>query len=80
MRMTEALIDRLTHRADIHVMNGESYRFRQSIQAWQKQVDQTHNDIDHRQSEADQLLLQQRWSTFVLTKLIDDLPAPFTLS
>lgn len=39
VRMTEALIDRLTHRADIHVMNGESYRFRQSIQARQKQVD-----------------------------------------
>lgn len=33
VRMTEALIDRLTHRADIHMMNGESYRFRQSIQA-----------------------------------------------
>jgi len=35
VRMTEALIDRLTHRADIHVMNGESYRFRESIQARQ---------------------------------------------
>ena len=35
VRMTEALIDRLTHRADIHIMNGESYRFRQSIQARQ---------------------------------------------
>ena len=32
IRMTEALIDRLTHRADIHTMNGESYRFRQTIQ------------------------------------------------
>lgn len=32
IRMTEALIDRLTHRADIHVMNGESYRFRQTVQ------------------------------------------------
>jgi DNA replication protein DnaC len=31
-RMTEALIDRLTHRADIHMMNGESYRFRQTLQ------------------------------------------------
>jgi DNA replication protein DnaC len=29
-RMTAALIDRLTHRAHILVMNGESYRFRQS--------------------------------------------------
>ena len=38
VRMTEALIDRLTHRADIHMMNGESYRFRQSIQAKQTQV------------------------------------------
>ena len=35
VRMTEALIDRLTHRADIHVMNGESYRFRQTLQAMQ---------------------------------------------
>ncbi|NLP42032.1 MAG: ATP-binding protein [Veillonellaceae bacterium] len=35
VRMTEALIDRLTHRAEIHMMNGESYRFRQSIQARQ---------------------------------------------
>ena len=32
VRMTEALIDRLTHRAEIHLMNGESYRFRQTIQ------------------------------------------------
>lgn len=32
VRMTEALIDRLTHRSDIHLMNGESYRFRQTLQ------------------------------------------------
>lgn len=32
VRMTEALIDRLTHRADIHQMNGESYRFRETLQ------------------------------------------------
>lgn len=30
-RMTAALIDRLTHRAHILVMNGESFRFRQSV-------------------------------------------------
>jgi len=30
-RMTAALIDRLTHRSHIMVMNGESYRFRQSL-------------------------------------------------
>ncbi|WP_427853461.1 ATP-binding protein [Desulfotomaculum nigrificans] len=30
--MTEALVDRLTHRADILLMNGESYRFRETIQ------------------------------------------------
>lgn len=30
--MTGALIDRLTHRAHILVMNGESYRFRESLQ------------------------------------------------
>ena len=35
VRMTEALIDRLTHRADIHVMNGDSFRLRQTIQAMQ---------------------------------------------
>lgn len=33
VRMTEALIDRLTHRAQIHMMNGESYRFKQSLQS-----------------------------------------------
>lgn len=32
VRMTGALVDRLTHRADIHLMNGESYRFRETIQ------------------------------------------------
>lgn len=32
VRLTEALVDRLTHRADIHLMNGESYRFRETIQ------------------------------------------------
>lgn len=36
VRMTEALIDRLTHRSEIHVMNGESYRFRQTLQEQQK--------------------------------------------
>lgn len=30
-RMTAALIDRLTHRANIMVINGESYRFKQSF-------------------------------------------------
>lgn len=39
IRMTEALIDRLTHRADIHVMNGESYRFRQTLQAMQSTIE-----------------------------------------
>ncbi|WP_252989787.1 ATP-binding protein [Brevibacillus panacihumi] len=30
--MTSALVDRLTHRAHIFAMNGDSYRFKQSIQ------------------------------------------------
>lgn len=30
-KMTAALLDRLTHRAHIHLLNGESYRFRQSM-------------------------------------------------
>ena len=29
-RMTAALLDRLTHRAHILVLNGENYRFRES--------------------------------------------------
>jgi len=29
--MTAALLDRLTHRAHIFVMTGESYRFRESL-------------------------------------------------
>jgi DNA replication protein DnaC len=30
-KMTAALLDRLTHRSHIHLLNGESYRFRQSM-------------------------------------------------
>ena len=32
-RMTAALLDRITHRCHIFEMNGESYRFRESMQA-----------------------------------------------
>ena len=32
-RMTAALLDRLTHHYDICEMNGESYRFRESMKA-----------------------------------------------
>jgi DNA replication protein DnaC len=32
-RMTAALLDRLTHRCQIFEMNGESYRFRESVKA-----------------------------------------------
>ena len=35
-RMTAALLDRLTHRCHILEMNGESYRFRESIKAGRK--------------------------------------------
>ncbi len=39
-RMTAALIDRLTHRAHILVMNGESYRFRQSQRRGKSNLEQ----------------------------------------
>jgi hypothetical protein len=32
-RMTAALLDRLTHRCHVFEMNGESYRFRESMKA-----------------------------------------------
>jgi len=32
-RITAALLDRLTHRCNIFEMNGESYRFRESMKA-----------------------------------------------
>jgi len=32
-RMTAALLDRITHRCHIFEMNGESYRFRESMNA-----------------------------------------------
>jgi DNA replication protein DnaC len=32
-RMTAALLDRLTHRCHIFEMNGESYRFRESMKS-----------------------------------------------
>ena len=39
-RMTAALLDRLTHRCQISDMNGESYRFRESVKA-KKDKDKT---------------------------------------
>ena len=35
-RLTEALLDRLTHRVNILEMNGESYRFKESLQRCKK--------------------------------------------
>lgn len=35
-RMTAALLDRLTHRCHIFEMNGQSYRFRESVKAGKK--------------------------------------------
>jgi len=40
-RMTAALLDRLTHRCHLFDMNGESYRFRESMQAKQTHADKT---------------------------------------
>jgi DNA replication protein DnaC len=40
-RMTAALLDRLTHRCEIFEMNGESYRFRESMQAKQAMAGKT---------------------------------------
>ncbi len=36
-KMTTALLDRLTHRSHIHLLNGESYRFRQSMKQRENQ-------------------------------------------
>jgi len=36
-KLTEALLDRLTHRCHILLMNGESYRFRQSMKRQEKE-------------------------------------------
>lgn len=36
-KLTAALLDRLTHRAHILLMNGESYRFRQTLQQKEKE-------------------------------------------
>ena len=40
-RMTAALLDRLTHQCDILELTGESYRFRESMQAKQAKPDRT---------------------------------------
>ncbi len=40
-RMTAALLDRLTHQCDILELTGESYRFRESMQAKQAKTDRT---------------------------------------
>jgi DNA replication protein DnaC len=38
-KLTAALLDRLTHRAHILLMNGESYRFRQTMELRDKEVE-----------------------------------------
>ena len=40
-RMTAALLDRLTHQCEILELTGESYRFRESMQAKQSRMDKT---------------------------------------
>jgi DNA replication protein DnaC len=42
-RMTAALLDRLTHQCDILELTGESYRFRESMQATQAKAGRTTN-------------------------------------
>jgi DNA replication protein DnaC len=37
-KLTAALLDRLTHKAHILLMNGESYRFRQTVELQQKEA------------------------------------------
>jgi len=43
-RMTAALLDRLTHRCEIFEMNGESYRFRESMKAKTDKVPKKNKD------------------------------------
>lgn len=38
-RLTVALLDRLTHRAHILLMNGESYRFRESMRRREQEAE-----------------------------------------
>ena len=44
-RMTAALLDRLTHRCEIFEMNGESYRFRQSMKSKNDKDPQKQKDL-----------------------------------
>ncbi|NPV54135.1 MAG: ATP-binding protein [Firmicutes bacterium] len=41
-RMTAALLDRLTHRAHILTLNGESYRFRESMRKQEVEREMLH--------------------------------------
>ena len=43
-RLTDALLDRLTHRCHILLMNGESYRFRQCMKRQEEGVTNTQTD------------------------------------
>ena len=43
-RMTAALLDRLTHRCEIFEMNGESYRFRESMKTKTEKDTRKHKD------------------------------------
>lgn len=51
-RMTAALLDRLTHRCHIFEMNGESYRFRESMKA--KKAKSSKGDRDGQESKSDE--------------------------
>ncbi|MCL5057656.1 MAG: ATP-binding protein, partial [Actinobacteria bacterium] len=43
-RLTDALLDRLTHQCHILLMNGESYRFRQCMKRQEEGVTNTQTD------------------------------------
>jgi len=52
-RMTAALLDRLTHRCHIFEMNGESYRFRESMRTKKTKAKDKAADKDAAKSEGD---------------------------
>jgi hypothetical protein len=52
-RLTAALLDRLTHRVQILEMNGESYRFRESLRSGKPQKPQDGDEPREEEPEPD---------------------------